>query len=382
MNRDSKIYIAGHSGMVGSAILRKFMAEGHTNIITRELDELDLTRQQNTEDFFARERPEFVIIAAARVGGIMANNTYRAEFIYQNLMIESNIIQAAHESGVEKLLFLGSSCIYPKLAPQPLKEEYLLSGYLEYTNEPYAIAKIAGIKLCESYYRQYKDDFISVMPTNLYGPKDNYNLETSHVLPALIRKFHLARLLGEGRFDDIKQDFLCYGNAELKTQNSKLTINISSSAADVLALLANFGIHSPTPDPRKVTVSLWGTGTPLREFLFVDDVADAVYYILKHVKADDLYEKGICQINIGMGEDLSIGELAVLVAAVVGFEGEVTFDATKPDGTPRKLMDVSRLHALGWRHKVELEEGVRRTYDLYTGPALTHRNAEGTNVEL
>ncbi|MGE5401147.1 MAG: GDP-L-fucose synthase [Ignavibacteriales bacterium] len=306
--KNRKIYVAGHRGMVGSAIYRKLQAEGCQNIITKDLNELNLIRQDMVESFFEGEKPEYVIVAAAKVGGILANDTYRAQFIYENLMIEANIIHAAHKYGAEKLLFLGSSCIYPKLAPQPLKEEYLLTGPLEYTNEPYAIAKIAGIKLCESYYRQYGSNFISVMPTNLYGPYDNFNLETSHVLPALIRKFHEAKVNGSD------------------------------------------------------SVQVWGTGTPKREFLYVEDLADAVYYVMQHINAPDLYENGISQINIGTGEDLTIAELVTTIADVVGFEGRIVYDRTKPDGTPRKLMDISRLHNLGWHHKTELKEGISKAY--------------------
>jgi len=309
--KSKKIYIAGHKGMVGSAISRKYVSEGFSNIVTRESGELNLIRQDKVEEFFEKERPDYVIVAAAKVGGIMANNTYRAQFIYENLMIESNIIQAAHAFGAEKLLFLGSSCIYPKLAPQPLKEEYLLTGPLESTNEPYAIAKIAGIKLCESYYRQYGSNFISVMPTNLYGPYDNFNLETSHVLPALIRKFH-----------------------EAKVSN-------------------------------KEEVEVWGTGTPKREFLYVEDLADACFYVMQNVNAKDLYEKGISQINIGTGEDLTISELVSTIAEVVGFNGKIKYDTTKPDGTPRKLMDISRLHEMGWRHRTGLREGIEKAYEWF-----------------
>jgi GDP-L-fucose synthase len=307
--RNKKIYVAGHRGMVGSAILRKLTAESCNNIITRDLNELDLIRQEQVEKFFADEKPDFVIVAAAKVGGILANNTYRAQFIYENLMIESNIIHAAHQNNVEKLLFLGSSCIYPKLAPQPLKEEYLLTDTLEYTNEPYAIAKIAGIKLCESYYKQYGSNFLSVMPTNLYGPNDNYNLETSHVLPALLRKFHEA---------------------------------------------------SPDSD-----VIVWGTGSPRREFLYVDDLADAIFYLLERVNASDLYENNISHINIGTGEDLTIKELAETVASVIGFNGNIVWDTSKPDGTPRKLLDVKRLHNLGWKHKTSLREGIMKAYEWF-----------------
>jgi GDP-L-fucose synthase len=308
---NKKIFIAGHRGMVGSAIMRSLQAGGYKNIITRTKDELDLMSQQAVAEFFSSEKPDIVILAAAKVGGILANSLYRAEFIYNNLMIQSNIIHSAHVNNAEKLIFLGSSCIYPKMAPQPLKEETLLSDYLEYTNEPYAIAKIAGIKICESYYKQYGDNYYSVMPTNLYGINDNYNLETSHVLPAMIRKFH-----------------------EAKINNS--------------------------PE-----VTLWGTGTPLREFLYVDDLAEAVCYLMEKINAADLYDKGISQINIGTGEDLTINELALIIKDVVGYEGKIVYDTTKPDGTPRKLMDVSRLHNLGWKHKTGLREGITKTYSWY-----------------
>ncbi|HMS39820.1 MAG TPA: GDP-L-fucose synthase, partial [Pyrinomonadaceae bacterium] len=273
--------------------------------------ELDLTRQAKVETFFGLEKPEIVIVSAAKVGGILANDTFRAEFIYKNLMIEANIIQSAFENGVEKLIFLGSSCIYPKFAQQPLKEEELLSGYLEFTNEPYAIAKIAGIKLCENYYRQYGCNFFSVMPTNLYGAKDNFDLQNSHVIPALIRKFHEAKL------------------------------------------------------NKMEKVELWGTGKPRREFLFVDDLAKAVVFLIEKTNAADLYEKGISHLNIGTGEDIEIIEVARLVKKIVGFDGEIENDTTKPDGTPRKLMDVSRINDLGWKHKISLEEGLRKTYDWY-----------------
>ena len=308
--KEKKIYVAGHRGMVGSAITRELDKRGYRNILLKTFSELNLTRQKETENFFNTEKPDIVIIAAAKVGGILANNTYRAEFIYNNLMIESNIIQAAYENGAEKLIFLGSSCIYPKLALQPLKEEYLLSDYLEYTNEPYAIAKIAGIKLCESYYKQYGSNFFSAMPTNLYGPNDNFDLETSHVLPALIRKFHKAKL--------------------------------------------NSGQMSK--------VVLWGSGKPKREFLFVEDLAEAILFLMENINAKDLYENGISQLNIGTGEDLSISELADMIAGITGFKGEIEYDSSKPDGTPRKLMDVSRINNLGWRYKTSLKEGIEITY--------------------
>ncbi|HMO60632.1 MAG TPA: GDP-L-fucose synthase [Ferruginibacter sp.] len=301
MELNSKIYIAGHRGMVGGAIHRHLLQKGYTNIITRTSAELDLRQQQAVNDFFAAEKPEYVFLAAARVGGIYANNTYRGEFIYDNLMMECNIVHAAAQQKVTKLMFLGSSCIYPKMAPQPLKEEYLLTGKLEHTNEPYAIAKIAGIKLCEAYRSQYGCNFISVMPTNMYGIGDNYDLNNSHVLPALIRKAHEAK--------------------------------INKDAALVV----------------------WGTGTPKREFLYADDLAEACIFLMQQYNEAEL-------INIGSGTDLSIGELATLVKKVVGFEGEIVFDSTKPDGTPRKLMDVSKLHSLGWKHSVELEEGIALAY--------------------
>ncbi len=302
MNLDSKIYIAGHRGMVGSAILRNLQKKGFTNFVLKTSQELDLRDQKQVADFFAKEKPEYVFLAAAKVGGIQANNIYRADFLYENLMIQNNVVHAAYENKVSKLLFLGSSCIYPKLAPQPLKEEYLLSGFLEDTNEPYAIAKIAGIKLCESYNRQYNTNFISVMPTNLYGPNDNYNLNNSHVLPALIRKFHEA-----------KQS------------------------------IAPF-------------VEMWGTGSPMREFLHSDDMADACVYLMQNYN-------GSQHVNIGTGVDLTIKDLALLIKKIVGYTGDIKHDLTKPDGTPRKLMDVSFLHSQGWKHKIELEEGITQVYE-------------------
>jgi GDP-L-fucose synthase len=312
MNKDSKIYIAGHLGMVGSAITRGLESRGYRNFIFRSLGELDLTRQEAVEDFFRAEQPEYVIDAAARVGGIVANNTYRAQFIYDNLMIQNNLIHAAWQNRVKKLLFLGSSCIYPRMAPQPLKEEYLLTGTLEFTNEPYAIAKIAGIKMCESYYRQYGCNFISVMPTNLYGPNDNFDLEKSHVLPALIRKFHEAK---------------------------KNSVPI---------------------------VELWGTGSPLREFMHVDDMAAACIHLLESLEAKTLYDElGITHVNIGTGSEITIAGLARLVAGIVGFEGEIKWDSSKPDGTPRKLMDVSLLEKLGFKYRIGLEEGIKEVYKWY-----------------
>jgi GDP-L-fucose synthase len=298
---ESKIYVAGHRGMVGSAIVRRLQQMGCTNIITRSSSELDLRNQAQVNAFFETERPEFVFLAAAKVGGIVANNTYRADFIYENLMIEANVIHAAHVYGVAKLLFLGSTCIYPKMAPQPLNEDALLTGLLEPTNEPYAIAKIAGIKMCDAYRAQYGSNFVSVMPTNLYGPNDNYDLHNSHVMPALLRKFHNAK---------------------------------AANAA---------------------FAEIWGTGTPLREFLHVDDMADACVFVMNNWN-----EPGF--LNIGTGSDISIGDLAKLVSNVVGFTGELSFDTSKPDGTPRKLTDVTRLHTLGWKHRIDLETGLRSVY--------------------
>ncbi len=304
MNKDSKIFIAGHRGMVGSAIHRKLLSEGFTNIMVRTSSELDLRVQEPVNEFFETEQIDYVFLAAAKVGGIMANNTYRADFLYENLMIQSNVIHSAYATGVKKLMFLGSSCIYPKLAPQPMKEEYLLTGLLESTNEPYAIAKIAGIKMCDAYRAQYGCNFISVMPTNLYGPNDNYDLQNAHVLPTLIRKFHEAKQNG---------------------------------------------------DP---AVTIWGTGTPKREFLHADDLASACFFLMENYNEEGL-------VNIGTGEDVTITELAMLIKEVVGYEGSLVYDHTKPDGTPRKLMDVSKLTQLGWKYSIELKDGLKRVYDDY-----------------
>ena len=304
MEKDAKIYVAGHRGLVGSAIMRKLKKEGYNNLVYRTSSELDLRRQEKVEDFFEEQKPEYVILAAAKVGGIQANDTYSAEFLYDNLMIETNVIEAAYQNDVKKLLFLGSSCIYPKFADQPMKEDYLLSGKLESTNEGYAVAKITGIKLCEHYNKQYGTNFISAMPTNLYGPNDNFDLETSHVLPALIRKFHEAKINDEGE------------------------------------------------------VVIWGTGKPKREFLHVDDLADSLLFLMNNYNGDQF-------INVGVGKDISILELSRLIKDVVGFEGKIVNDLSKPDGTPRKLLDVSRLNNLGWRAQISLEEGIRDTYQWF-----------------
>jgi GDP-L-fucose synthase len=340
-SKNSKIYVAGHRGMVGSAICRKLQAEGYTNLVVRTSKELDLRNQQAVFDFFATEKPEFVFLAAAKVGGIVANNTYRADFIYENLAIESNIIHASYLNKVQKLMFLGSSCIYPKFAPQPMCEEDLLTGILEATNEPYAIAKIAGIKLIEAYRSQYGCNFISVMPTNLYGQNDNYDFVNSHVLPALVRKFYLGRCLEIGNWEGIRSNLKKHlvGNIDY----SKATEN------EIIELLQKFGIKH---DVNKNTqIEIWGTGSPKREFLYADDLADACYFLMQTY--NDLQF-----INIGTGEDLSIKELALLVKKLTGFEGDLFFDSTKPDGTPRKLMNVNKLHNLGWKHKILLEEGI------------------------
>ncbi|MCC8095140.1 MAG: GDP-L-fucose synthase [Tannerellaceae bacterium] len=353
MNKESKIYVAGHRGLVGSAILANLRKKGYTNFVLRSHAELDLTDQQAVHDFFAEEKPEYVFLAAAHVGGIMANNTYRADFIYINLMIQNHVIHASYINNVKKLLFLGSTCIYPKEAPQPMPEDCLLTSPLEYTNEPYAIAKIAGIKLCESYNLQYQTNYISVMPTNLYGPNDNFNLETSHVLPAMVRKIHLAKCLSTGDWASLRQDL---------DKRPVEGVNGQSSEEEISRLLAQYGIF---PD----RVELWGTGTPFREFLWSEDMADASVYIMESINFSDLSggkpEVRNTHINIGTGKDLSIKELALLIQRTVGFDGLVLFNADKPDGTMKKLTDVSKLHTLGWHHTVEIEEGIDRIYKWY-----------------
>ncbi|MCD7916098.1 MAG: GDP-L-fucose synthase [Tannerellaceae bacterium] len=353
MNKESKIYVAGHRGLVGSAILANLRKKGYTNFVLRSHAELDLTDQQAVHDFFAEEKPEYVFLAAAHVGGIMANNTYRADFIYINLMIQNHVIHASYTNNVKKLLFLGSTCIYPKEAPQPMPEDCLLTSPLEYTNEPYAIAKIAGIKLCESYNLQYQTNYISVMPTNLYGPNDNFNLETSHVLPAMVRKIHLAKCLSTGDWAGVRQDL---------DKRPVEGVNGQSSEEEISRLLAQYGIF---PD----RVELWGTGTPFREFLWSEDMADASVFIMENINFCDLSggktEVRNTHINIGTGKDLSIKELALLIQRTVGFDGLVLFNADKPDGTMKKLTDVSKLHTLGWHHTVEIEEGIDRIYKWY-----------------
>ena len=383
LDKNSKIYVAGHHGLVGSAIWENLKARGYHNLVGRTHKELDLTDQVAVKKFFDEERPDAVVLAAAFVGGIMANSLYRADFIMQNMKIQCNVISEAYAHGVKKLLFLGSTCIYPKNAPQPMKEDALLTSPLEYTNEEYAIAKIAGLKMCESYNLQYGTNYIAVMPTNLYGPNDNFHLENSHVMPAMIRKIYLAKLIHEGDWNAIRKDI---------DKRPVEGVTSERSNEDILNVLAKYGIYDNK-------VELWGTGTPLREFLWSEDMADACVYLLLHVNFSDIIgiEKyssvfygtsasGVvdrnhsegrggaipslgeirnCHINIGTGKELTIRELSELIVRVVGFEGTVEFDANKPDGTPRKLIDVSKLHSLGWTHQVEIDEGVKRLYDWY-----------------
>ncbi|MGC9070397.1 MAG: GDP-L-fucose synthase family protein [Elusimicrobiales bacterium] len=351
MEKTSKIYIAGHRGLVGSNILQRLKDKGYNNFVLRTKEELDIRRQSDTEKLFDLERPEYVFLSAAKVGGILANNTYKAEFIYDNLAISLNIIHSSYKYGVKKLLNLGSSCIYPKMAPQPIKEEYLLTGYLEPTNEAYAVAKIAAIKLCRYYNEQYGTNYISVMPTNLYGRGDNYNLETAHVLPSLMRKFHLAKLLSKKDYDgivnDIKQNPLGFGLDE--------RINLKDEKS-IKQTLNQLGIYSEY-------VVMWGSGNVYREFLYVEDLADACIFLMENYDYKDIGEL----INIGTGEDLKLKDLARMIKDIVGFDGEIKHDLSKPDGTPRKLLDVSRLFKLGWRPKITLEEGIKKAYREYSG---------------
>ncbi len=383
LDKNTKIYVAGHRGLVGSAIWNNLLQRGYTQLIGRTHQELDLTDQQAVRAFFDEERPQAVVLAAAFVGGIMANSLYRADFIMQNMLMQCNVIGESYRHGVEKLLFLGSTCIYPKNAPQPMKEDALLTSPLEYTNEEYAIAKIAGLKMCESYNLQYGTNYIAVMPTNLYGPNDNFHLENSHVMPAMIRKVYLARLIHEGQWDTIRRDL---------TLRPVEGIGGEADKEDILRVLGKYGIS----DNR---VELWGTGTPLREFLWSEDMADASVHLLLNVNFSDIigiekyssvhYGQAVdgqldrnhsegrggaipslgeirnCHINVGTGKELTIRQLSELVAKAVGFEGDIVFDSTKPDGTPRKLIDVSKLHSLGWTHSVEIDEGVSRLYQWY-----------------
>ena len=378
MKKNSKIYIAGHNGMVGSAITRNLNAQGYTNLVFTPFPPFDLTNQQIVADFFEKEKPEYVFLAAAKVGGILSNNTYRAQFLYENLMIQNNLIHQSYLKGVKKLLFLGSSCIYPKNCPQPIKEEYLLGGELEFTNEPYAIAKIAGIKMCESYNIQYGTNFISVMPTNLYGPNDNYNLETSHVMPAMIRKMHLGKCLENNDWEAIRKDLKKYPVEGISDTATEL---------EIIEKLAKFGIQYskntllPAPrSPLHVSITLWGTGNPYREFLYVEDLADACVFLMQNIDFKNLmaFSPGLyalhstpyadlknTHINIGTGRDQTINELAQMIKSIVGFNGQLNWDNSKPDGTPRKLLDVSKINKLGWRGKIGLEEGIGMVYNKY-----------------
>lgn len=363
LDKNSKIYVAGHHGLVGSAIWNNLQERGYKNLVGRTHKELDLLDPVAVKKFFDEEQPEAVVLAAAHVGGIMANLQYRADFIYQNLQIQQNVIGESFRHGVKKLLFLGSTCIYPREAPQPMKEECLLTSALEYTNEPYAIAKIAGLKMCESFNLQYGTNYIAVMPTNLYGPNDNFHLENSHVLPAMIRKIHLAKCLNEGDWDAVRKDL------DLRPVEG---VNGSNSDEEILAKLAKFGI---TPE----AVMLWGTGKPMREFLWSEEMADASVHVLLNVDFKDTYEAGSrevrnCHINVGTGKEISIREVAELIVKTIGFKGELSWDASKPDGTLKKLTDVSKLHALGWHHKIEIDEGVKRLYDWYLqGICINHQ---------
>ncbi|AIY12348.1 GDP-L-fucose synthase family protein [Cellulophaga baltica] len=359
MEKDAKIYIAGHRGLVGSAIIKNLEARGYTNFITRTHKEFDLTNSTAVADFFATEKPEYVFLAAAKVGGIVANNTYRADFIYANLMIQNNVIHQSYVHDVKKLMFLGSTCIYPKNCPQPMKEDYLLTDTLEYTNEPYAIAKIAGIKMCESYNLQYDRNFISVMPTNLYGPNDNFDLEKSHVLPALIRKMHLGKALENQDWTTLRKDL------------NKLPIEGFDGSAmdeDIYSILDKYGIQKKGDT---VHLEIWGSGKPMREFLWSEDMADACVFLMEERDFKDCYDTKAKEIrnthiNIGTGVDISIKELAKMIQETIGFKGKLYFNSSKPDGTMKKLTDPSKLHSLGWKHKIELQEGIRKMYDWYT----------------
>lgn len=358
MNKDSKIFVAGHLGLVGSAILRNLKEKGYCNFILRSKEELDLTSQRDVDCFFETEKPEFVFLAAAKVGGIMANNTYRAQFIYENIMIQSNIIHCAWKYGVKKLLFLGSTCIYPKDAHQPIKEDYLLTSPLEYTNEPYAIAKIAGIKMCESYNIQYGTNFLSVMPTNLYGPNDNFDLETSHVLPALIRKMYLAKCIESSNWEELKRD--------ISSRPLKQDYNLKN-VDELLSAVSKYGIFKDNNG--KTIVEIWGTGSPLREFLWSEDMADACVFLMEKINFNDVKsndkELKNTHINIGSGEEITIKELSYLIKNIIGFRGDIVFNSSKPDGTYRKFIDSKKLNELGWTQKISLEQGINRLFEWY-----------------
>lgn len=392
MEKKSKIYVAGHLGLVGSALWKSLQNKGYHNLIGKSIDELNLMDNGAVAGFFKKEKLEYVILAAAKVGGIIANSTYRGQFIYENLAIQNNVIHNAYLFGVKKLLFLGSTCIYPCNAPQPMPEDCLLTSPLEYTNEPYAIAKIAGIKLCESYNLQYGTNFISVMPTNLYGPNDNFNFETSHVLPALIRKIHLGKCLEEGNWDAIREDLNkrpiegvsedieMERRSEIEQKGENERVRIGENEKEILTILNKYGISiMPSPEvaspshPRKVSVEIWGSGAPMREFLWSEEMADACIYLMEHIDFKDLIRENSSSIreirnthiNIGSGKEISIRDLAYLIKAKIGFNGILIFNTSKPDGTMRKLTDPSRLHALGWHHKIEIEEGIEKLYQWY-----------------
>ena len=360
MERNAKIFVAGHTGLVGSAILKNLQQKGYSNFLLHTIEELNLSNQKAVADFFESEKPEYVILAAAKVGGIVANNTYRADFIYENLMIQNNVIHQSYRNGVKKLVFLGSTCIYPKEANQPMQETELLTAPLEYTNEPYAIAKIAGIKMCESYNLQYGTDFIAVMPTNLYGPNDNFNLETSHVLPAMIRKIHLGKCIENNDMQAIRLDL---DKRPVERIDGKSPENI------ILNVLEKYGVKR-LPN-NTVQVEIWGSGNPRREFLWSEEMADATVYIMERVSFSDIVagmnnkEIRNTHINVGTGKDVIINEIAYLVKEKIGFAGALWFNAEKPDGTMKKLTDVTKLHSLGWHHKIEIEEGVKRMYGWY-----------------
>lgn len=355
MEKNSKIYVAGHNGLVGTALMKALRARGYSNFVVRSLQELDLTNQAAVAAFFEEENPEYVLLAAAKVGGIVANNTYRGQFIYENLMIQNNVIHQSYVHGVKKLLFLGSTCIYPKLASQPIKEEALLTGVLEETNEPYAIAKIAGLKMCENYNRQYGTSFISVMPTNLYGPKDNFDLEKSHVLPALLRKIYLGKCMEENDWDALRADF---------DKNPVKGVTGKNSEDDILKALADFGLKE---EGNKVSVEIWGSGSPLREFMYSEEMAEACVHVLESEKAEKMVkaDPSFSWINIGTGDEISIKGLAELIKKKVGFTGDLVFNTDKPDGTPRKLINIDRLTSLGYKRKIGLEEGIEKVFQHY-----------------
>ena len=376
LTKDSKIYVAGHRGLVGSAIWENLKARGYSNLVGRTHKELDLLDPVAVKAFFDEEQPDAVVLAAAHVGGIMANLTYRADFIYRNLQIQQNVIGESWKHGVKKLLFLGSTCIYPREAPQPMPEDCLLTSPLEYTNEPYAIAKIAGLKMCESFNLQYGTNYIAVMPTNLYGPNDNFHLENSHVLPAMIRKIHLAKCLNEGDWEAVRKD-ISLRPVTYKVNGETLKVDASSSESEILPALAYYGI---TPE----AVTLWGTGAPMREFLWSEEMADASVHVLLNVDFKDTYDTSVknsdgiteirnCHINVGTGKEISIRQVAELIMSEIGFKGELRWDSSKPDGTMKKLTDVSKLHSLGWQHKIEIDEGVHRLYEWYLkGICINH----------